>query len=253
LSSFLRACLAEESDLFRWIDTKSLDASPRPRQEAPVAEVLDRRAIKTEYRNLHELVNTTPASRNILAAGQADKAADVEDIPPEERLPEAAENRGARLGTAFHAAMERADLLCRDEEAPGMQELCLRHGLDQEDIRKLREMVGIALSSDLMERVRAAIRSGRRVLRELPFVRSLDSAAIEEGKIDLLFEEEDGWVLVDFKTDWVADNREEAGLFFRNRYAAQINEYRNALKSLSINVVSAYLLLARTGDAVQMS
>jgi len=148
--------------------------------------------------------------------------------------------------------MERIDLCRWDEEIRGAQELWLRYKLDRESMQKLKEMMRISLSSDLMERARAALRSGKRVLRELPFVRSLERSAIEEGKIDLLFEEKDGWVLVDYKTDWVSSNREEANAFFQNKYAGQINEYRKALQTLSVNVASAYLLLARTGDAVRM-
>jgi ATP-dependent helicase/nuclease subunit A len=112
-------------------------------------------------------------------------------------------------------------------------------------------MIRISLSCELMERVRESIRAGRRVLRELPFVRSLGSATIEEGKIDLLFEEADGWVLVDYKTDWVSQNKDESGRFFRGKYAGQIQEYAEALRALSIKVASAHLLLARTGDTIE--
>ena len=87
-------------------------------------------------------------------------------------------------------------------------------------------------------------------MREVPFMRRLDSAAIEEGKIDLLFEREDGWVLVDYKTDWVSEKSGDPASFFRNKYAAQICEYVAALRARSISVAAAYLLLARTGSAI---
>jgi ATP-dependent helicase/nuclease subunit A len=252
LKSFLLNCLSEDCNLVRWINTKNLDASPKPRQTALLMEIPDQRAIESEYRNLHELLQNTPSSRSILPAGRAENAVDEKDDRSEEWLPEGAGNRAVRLGIAFHAAMERADLFRRDDELRGSRELCIRYKLDQEGIQKLKEMMRISLSSDLMERARAALRSGRRVLRELPFVRPLDRSAIEEGKIDLLFEEKDGWVLVDYKTDWVSENREEVDKFFRNKYAGQINEYRNALQMLSVNVISAYLFLARTGDTVKI-
>jgi ATP-dependent helicase/nuclease subunit A len=252
LSSFLLNCFSEDCNLVRWIDTENLDAMPKPPQAALPNETMDRHAIEREYANLHELLRTTAVSRKILPAGQGENAADEEDSGLEERLSDVAENRAIRLGIAFHAAMERIDLCRWDEEIRGAQELWLRYKLDRESMQKLKEMMRISLSSDLMERARAALRSGKRVLRELPFVRSLERSAIEEGKIDLLFEEKDGWVLVDYKTDWVSSNREEANAFFQNKYAGQINEYRKALQTLSVNVASAYLLLARTGDAVRM-
>jgi ATP-dependent helicase/nuclease subunit A len=79
----------------------------------------------------------------------------------------------------------------------------------------------------------------------------VDRLTIEEGKIDLLFEEASGWVLVDYKTDWVS-KKKEADEFFRNKYAGQIREYVNALSNLPVKVVSAYLLLARTGHSIQI-
>jgi ATP-dependent helicase/nuclease subunit A len=113
-------------------------------------------------------------------------------------------------------------------------------------------MIHVTLSSNLLERARNSVRSGGRILRELPFVRPLAGAAIEEGKIDLLFEEEDGWVLVDYKTDWVSTKTDEAEKHFREKYAGQIQEYVGALRALPIKVVTAYLLLARTGASIQM-
>ena len=72
------------------------------------------------------------------------------------------------------------------------------------------------------------------------------------GVIDLAFEEADGWVLVDYKTDWVSKESEGVEEFFRNKYSGQIREYVEAMQALSIKVASAYLLLARTGSSVRM-
>ena len=69
---------------------------------------------------------------------------------------------------------------------------------------------------------------------------------MEERKIDLLFEEDDGWVLVDYKTDQVPED----SAVLLTRYGSQIREYRDALVSLGIPIRSAYLLLARTGAQI---
>ena len=55
------------------------------------------------------------------------------------------------------------------------------------------------LSNPIMDRVRRA----KRFFREVPFSVSLEGK-IMEGKIDLLFEEDEGWVIVDYKTDEVS-------------------------------------------------
>jgi ATP-dependent helicase/nuclease subunit A len=60
-------------------------------------------------------------------------------------------------------------------------------------------MVRRCLDHPLMERARKA----KRLFREVPFSVSLEGKLVE-GKIDLLFEEEGGWVIVDYKTDDVS-------------------------------------------------
>ncbi len=253
LSSFLVQCLSEKSDLVHWIDASALDSASRPRQTALLSGAKDWGAIAAqEYRDLHALADNTPAARRLQAAGHSTDALDHQDSPSEERMPEAAGSRAVRLGTAFHEAMERVDLFRSDDLPKWIRELSTRHKLDRQSAEKLEEMMRISLSSDLLERARASVRSGGRVLRELPFVRPLNDTTIEEGKIDLLFEEGGGWVLVDYKTDWVSNKKEDADEFFRDKYAGQICEYADGLRALSINVVSAYLFLARTGNTVKM-
>jgi ATP-dependent helicase/nuclease subunit A len=108
------------------------------------------------------------------------------------------EEGGPSFGLAFHGVLERLDLpggknlkeLCRIEtheySIPGSAE-------------NLEAMVRQCLGHPLMERVRGA----KRLFREVPFSVSLDGNLVE-GKIDLLFEEESGWVIVDYKTDDVS-------------------------------------------------
>jgi ATP-dependent helicase/nuclease subunit A len=108
------------------------------------------------------------------------------------------EEGGISFGLAFHGVLERLDLsggsnlegLCRMEtfeySIPGSAE-------------KLEAMVRRCLDHPLMKRVRKA----KRLFREVPFSVSLEGKLVE-GKIDLLFEEEGGWVIVDYKTDDVS-------------------------------------------------
>ena len=59
---------------------------------------------------------------------------------------------------------------------------------------------------------------------------ALEGAPLVEGKIDLLFEEEDGWVVVDWKTDRLptpAVRAEREAL-----YAPQLASYARALVAL---------------------
>ena len=201
--------------------------------------------LNSDYKQLHSIIDKTPSAKVLQAA------ADEADSPREDRIPESARNRAIRLGVAFHEAMEKADFFRTDVLSQDAQAIGTRHNLDQESVEKLGQMIRTSLSSGLLERARAAAQSGARILREIPFVRPLVEG-IEEGKIDLLFEESGGWVLVDYKTDQVPSNPDRVDEHFQGKYSGQIKEYLDALQSLSIKIQSAYLLLARTGHAVPM-
>ena len=72
-----------------------------------------------------------------------------------------------------------------------------------------------------------------------------------EGKIDLLFEEDGEWIVVDYKTDRWKSGPERDDLA-RERYASQLNDYAAAVRALgkSAKVGSAWILSARDGDAI---
>ena len=253
IAPFLNKCLAGETDRVRWVDIEKLAAATTPRQPTLLPQKRDwREVLEREYSQLHGLLRDTPASANLQTAGNKKNLPGNEDMTREERNHDVPSGRAVRLGVAFHEAMERLDLLGPGSWSGDIRELVSRHCLDTQSAGKLENMIRTTVSSDLFLRARNAASSGKRMLRELPFVRPLEGQAIEEGKIDLLFEEEAGWVLVDYKTDWVSGNKEEAEEYFRQKYAGQIREYVDALRALPVNVSSAYLLLARTGAAVQM-
>ena len=94
------------------------------------------------------------------------------------------------------------------------------------------------LESGLAARMAEADRK-KKLVREQPFVlgipaSSMDSAFPEEetvliqGIIDVFFEEEDGLVLMDYKTDRVSDAEELV-----QRYRVQLEHYEEALERLT--------------------
>ena len=113
------------------------------------------------------------------------------------------------------------------------------------------------LSSDIAGRMAA---SGR-LLKEVPFSINIDASGIEglatplgegetllQGVIDAAFEEDGGWVIVDYKTDRVTDeNREE----LTESYAFQLQAYAKALSDiLNAGVKEKYIVFLRTGETV---
>jgi ATP-dependent exoDNAse (exonuclease V) beta subunit len=254
LSSFLEKCRSEDTGLVQWIDVDALDAAPAPPKEAlPPPERDWRAALERDCSQLAAIMDRAlgeagaPGGVKAAVAGAAD-----EELAPEERSPDSAEGRAIRLGVAFHEAMERVDLAQEAGPVEFLSSLGVRHRLDAEGALQLEDMVRTALSSELLGRVRAAVRLGKRAIRELPFVRPEGPSDHKEGKMDLLFEEEGAWVLVDYKTDRIPQDVRNAAEFFREKYASQIGDYVQALRLLSVPVQSAYLLLARTGESIRM-
>ena len=257
LADFLSSRLTPESGLARFIDPRDLPETRAPEPGIDAAEDCGA-VLRREREILRRLVEETPRGAALqTAAGSHGEAAS------EERPAGVARNRAARRGTAFHEAMERASFENEALIPTRAAESGRRHLLDAESVRLICEMMSNCFNSPLLERVRNTLRSGRRVIREIPYVRPLprpDAAdstqgvgldGVEEGVIDLLFEEPDGWVLVDYKTDLVSADgtRVEA---FGEKYGRQIRAYAQALATVNIRVKAAYLLLASTGDQIEI-
>ena len=66
------------------------------------------------------------------------------------------------------------------------------------------------------------------VRREWAFNLMIEGGTLLQGVIDCAFQEDDGWVLVDYKTDRIAD---EAA--FLQRYEGQIGWYARALETIT--------------------
>ena len=93
--------------------------------------------------------------------------------------------------------------------------------------------------------------------RELPFITALDAHRIDctlpqgeksilvQGIIDCLWKEEDGWVLLDYKSDYIKPH--QTSLIYE-RYQSQIQLYRYAVEQiLKEPVKEAYFYLTSSG------
>ena len=80
----------------------------------------------------------------------------------------------------------------------------------------------------------AALPASRR-LQEIPYTRPLGDAAVEDGQIDLLYQEENGdWVLLDWKTD--ALDPADYQIRLREKYGSQLTAYREAVSAFGLPV-----------------
>lgn len=185
-------------------------------------------------------------------------------------------NRGALRGTAVHRVLE---CYCFSSGEPA--EVQLEKMLAQEKITpELKELVKVPLveaflSSEAGERMKKAEKKGK-LYREKPFVMGFTEEELKQfgfgdqeeaghaeknggtdltliqGIIDVFWMEEDGIILLDYKTDQVSTEEELIG-----RYAAQLNLYAEALERIynpagtrSIKVKEKLLYSFRLGKVI---
>ena len=174
-----------------------------------------------------------------------------------EKAPDAAQR-----GTYMHEAMQKIDL-AQAKTLEGVQAQVytwLTQGVltqAQADALDLSLIVRFA-NSPLAGRILSA----RQVLREQPFVVRIparlispeypsDETTLLQGILDLAFEEEDGWVLMDYKTDRIPPEGPQA---LALRYQGQLYAYRLALSHLTGRPVKqALLVLLRTGESIEIA
>ena len=93
------------------------------------------------------------------------------------------------------------------------------------------------------------------VLRELPFTYAYDGGdgdyQILQGIADCLFKEEDGWVLLDYKTDRIRgrfSSAAEADEEMQHQYGIQLNLYKHAIEEIVKIEIKEMVLYLFDGD-----
>ena len=131
---------------------------------------------------------------------------------------------GTSVGRAVHAVLQSIDLATGAEIEARSRVQAAAEGVPDRE-KEVADLVRVAVESDVVHR---AVASGR-VWREVP-VATPTGDGILHGFIDLLFEEDDGLVIVDYKTDAVpAAETPDAVL----RYRLQGGAYAHALQEIT--------------------
>ena len=138
----------------------------------------------------------------------------------------------ALRGTAYHSFLEKLDFAHADSEAAVAEQLArlTAGGLLDPLQAELIEPARIArfLAGSLGQRLRAS----QRMLREQEFTFLAPTAGGEQilvqGMLDLAFWENDGWVLIDYKTGGYGKDDEQ----LRQLYGPQLAYYRQAMERL---------------------
>lgn len=163
-------------------------------------------------------------------------------------------------GTAMHFVMQKLDLnkvnLLNEikEQIKNMFEKGLITKDEEESINIFK--IQKFFKSNLGQRLLKAYKENKQVFRELPFITEIPVKRIEkdlidkifnneklrlQGIIDCFFEEDDGIVLLDYKTDYVENGKEKEIL---DKYRVQIDLYTETLERvIGKKVKERYLYL----------
>jgi ATP-dependent helicase/nuclease subunit A len=160
--------------------------------------------------------------------------------------------RGMSWGRVLHGALEAAMRHPNLELRLHAANLLAEEERPEGEVEEVVRLVESVRGSPLWTRALAA----KRCLVEVPFALNVPSPelgiaealpeSLLQGAVDLAFEEEDGWVLVDYKSDTVASNRDELVRF----YAPQVTLYRRYWERLTGRPARAALFFVATGETV---
>jgi ATP-dependent exoDNAse (exonuclease V) beta subunit len=136
---------------------------------------------------------------------------------------------GAAFGSLVHAVLARAPF---DATRDMLEDIAAAEGRVLEmadgDATAAAAAVERVLAHDLLDRARRANARGA-CRRETPITLTLDDGTLVEGVVDLAFEEDGAWTVVDYKTDReIADKGEEQYWRQLSLYAAAISQATNA-------------------------
>lgn len=142
------------------------------------------------------------------------------------------EGRGMAFGSVVHRSIEAVGNGL-DQKKLGMfiRMAATEEGLDPKWLEDARHAVERILASEIWNRSRSA----RRSYHEFSLL-SVHDHTLQKGVIDFLFEEDGGWVIVDFKTDLFDGENEQA---FADYYTPQVDAYVREWEQLGNRVKEA--------------
>ena len=188
----------------------------------------------------------------------------LQEAGEQKKTSSAAPNRGALRGTAYHAVLEHIhfhEIHGLAEVKPVVDKLLEDGFLDQEAHDFINpNVIWNFLSSPLGKRMAKAQSEGR-LHKEQQFIIGMparemglgdsDELVLIQGIIDAYLEEEDGLVLIDYKTDHIPEgNLQQGAKMLAERYRVQLDYYERALTQLTGKHVKERIIYSL---ALQMS
>ena len=148
---------------------------------------------------------------------------------------------GKRFGTLVHALLASVSLSADSGEVAELSALHGRlFGATDEEQAAATMIAAAVLKHPRLAAARVAEAAGRRVWREAPVSLRLDAGTngapqIVDGQVDLAYETEQGWVVIDFKTDIEIATAQDA-------YLRQVAIYMEAVRRATGKTVTGVIL-----------
>ncbi len=175
-----------------------------------------------------------PSSIAATALGRL-KEQDTEEKPEQETNEPWRKGRaGTSIGRAVHAVLQGIDLATGDGIAGRASAQAAAEGVPGREA-EIEHLCRVAVESEIVKRAVVS----RRFWREVPVAVGTASGSLH-GFIDLLFEEEDGLVVVDYKTDSITGAAAPEAV---ERYRLQGGAYAHAIQELTGKPVKEVIFL----------
>ena len=201
----------------------------RTAEEDPEAHSIEKR---DEWRRQREQMLSRQGRP---ASVSASKLASIAKEEPDPEEPWKRGRAGTSIGSAVHGVLQTIDLARGD----GIEDQSRSQATAESVPERWAEVAGLVRNAINSEVVKRAVRSGK-LWREVPVAVPVGKGVLE-GFIDLLFEEDDGLVVVDYKTDYIdAGEREEQAV---GRYRLQAGSYALAIQKATGKPVKEIVLL----------
>ncbi|MBS6194186.1 MAG: helicase-exonuclease AddAB subunit AddA [Clostridiales bacterium] len=240
-------------------------------EEGLRAQLEERFSYQYPYEHLREIpakISVSQLKEQELFGEEAEELFREEPVVPlipEFIKTEKEELKGAARGTAYHRVLELLDYGRVDSQetiSEQVEQMKASGKIDWEMARAVRaSQILWFVNSHLGKRMQRAWKENR-LWREQQFVMSIpageknpdwgeEEQILIQGIIDGFFEEEDGLVLVDYKTDYVEKGREQELV---EKYRTQLWYYAEALGRVRRKrVKEAYIYSFAVGKALEVS
>ncbi|HKA29897.1 MAG TPA: UvrD-helicase domain-containing protein [Candidatus Binatia bacterium] len=160
-----------------------------------------------------------PLLRVVTATERAASSTAVAEVPLEDATSSGTRPHGVRFGTLVHGVLAAVDLTAGRDTIAATAALHGRLlGATPKEIDAATDAVTHALSHPLLRRAAAS----PECRREAAIVIRVPDGSIVEGVVDAAFADDDGWTVIDFKTDVELGAR-------RAEYARQVALYAEAI------------------------